>query len=96
MSPQARLYNVVALAFVVCAWLVTAAMHLHLQDEHAGAVDSAHCAHCLALSTGAAPAPEYNFPIVIVTPSVVLSFDDVPAPSQSPRSSYLSRGPPAV
>lgn len=37
---RTRRYNVVALAFVLCAWLIAAAMHL--QEQDAGVADSAH------------------------------------------------------
>jgi hypothetical protein len=44
-----RRYNVAALAFVLCAWLVAAAMHLHLgdNDKGAGGVDPRPCTYCL-------------------------------------------------
>ena len=96
MSQQARRYNVVALALVLCAWLVTAATHLHVQDQATGATEAAHCAHCLALSAGAAPPPTHNLPTIIVTPTVVVPFGHATPPSEPPRSSYLSRGPPAI
>jgi hypothetical protein len=96
MSRRVRRYNVVALALVLCAWLISVAMHLHVKDEHAGTADSSPCGYCLALSAGAAPAPEQRVPAVIATPVLVVSLDDAPVQSQTAPSFYLSRGPPAA
>lgn len=97
-SILARRYNVVALAFVLCAWLVAAAMHLHLtdKDKEAGAVDPQPCSYCLAFAGGAAPLPDYRAPQVPAQPLVVVVSYDLPAHEQAATSFYLSRGPPAV
>lgn len=96
MSDRAQRYNVVALAFVLCAWLVTAVMHLHVKDQDAGPAHASACAYCLSLSAGAAPAPEQQSPSVIVTSTVVGSSHEAPAPGKSAPFFYLSRGPPAA
>jgi hypothetical protein len=95
-SCRARRNNVVALAFVLCAWLVAAAMHLHVNDQDAGIADSAHCAYCLALSASAAPAPELRVPPVIAAPAIIVAFDDATVEDLAAPSFYLSRGPPAA
>ncbi|MBM0104952.1 hypothetical protein JM946_09335 [Steroidobacter sp. S1-65] len=95
-SDRARRYNVVALAVVLCAWLVAAAMHLHANDPDAGNADSAHCAHCSALSGSAAPAPELRVPPNIVVAAMVVAFDDAIVAGRAAPSFYLSRGPPAA
>jgi hypothetical protein len=94
---QSRRYNVVvALVFVLCAWLVAAAMHLHVNDQDTGIADSAHCASCFALSASAAPAPELRLPAVIAAPAIIVAFDDTTFADQTAPSFYLSRGPPAA
>lgn len=95
-SDRARRYNVVTLAAVLCVWLVAAAMHLHVNEQDANIADSAHCAYCLALSTSAAPAPEWRLPIVMSAPAAVVACDDRTVEDQTPASFYFSRGPPAV
>ena len=95
-SLQARRYNVVALALVLCAWLVAAAMHLHVKEQDAGTADSAHCAYCLGLSTSAAPAAELRLPVVITAPVAIVACDDAAVDSQTAPSFYLSRGPPSA
>lgn len=95
-SQRARRYNVVALAFVLCAWLIAVAMHLHVKDQDAGIADSAHCAQCLALSASAAPAPEFRVPVALAGPMLVVGCDDTTFEAQAAPSYYLSRGPPAA
>ena len=95
-SDRARRYNVVALVFVLCAWLVAAAMHLHVKDQDAGSADSAHCAHCSAFSASAAPAPELRLPPAIVAAAMIVTFDDATVEDLAAPSFYLSRGPPAA
>jgi hypothetical protein len=97
-SVLARRYNVVALAFVLCAWLVAAAMHLHLgdNDKNARGVEPQHCTYCLAFSGGAAPPPDHRIPEVVAEPAVVAVLHGVPAEEQAAASFYLSRGPPAI
>jgi hypothetical protein len=97
-SILARRYNVVALAFVLCAWLITAAMHLHVADtdKGSGAVDPRPCSYCLAFSGGAAPLPDYRIPDVFPQPTDVVVSYDLPAQEQVAPSYYLSRGPPAI
>jgi hypothetical protein len=97
-SMLVRRYNVVALAFVLCAWLITAAVHLHLadNDKGTGAVDSQPCSYCLAFAGGAAPLPDYRVPEAFAQPVAVAVFYDLPAQERVATSFYLSRGPPAV
>ena len=95
-SCRARRYNVLALALVLCAWLVAAAMHVHVNEQDAAMGDSAHCAHCVGLSASAAPASEPGIPAVIVAATLIVACDDVPAEGQTAPSFYLSRGPPAA
>lgn len=97
-SVLVRRYNVVALAFVLCAWLVAAAMHLHLgdNDKDAGGVDPRPCTYCLAFSGGAAPPPDHRIPEVVADPVAVVAFHGHPANEQVAASFYLSRGPPAI
>jgi hypothetical protein len=97
-SVLARRYNVVALAFVLCAWLVAAAMHIHLadKDKHAGGVHPAPCSYCVAFSAGAAPPPDHRMPEVVAEPAMVTAFHGEPAEKQVAASFYLSRGPPAI
>jgi hypothetical protein len=95
-SMLARRYNVVALAVVLCVWLVAAAMHLHLVDKDAGAADPRPCTYCLAFSGGAAPLPDYRIPEVFAQPVAVEVRYDLPSQEQVATSFYLSRGPPAV
>lgn len=96
MDGRARRYNVVALAFMLCAWLVVAAMHLHLQEDDAAGADSAHCAQCLALSVSAAPGPEVRLPALIPAPTIIVAFQGAAVAGRTLPSSYLSRGPPAT
>jgi hypothetical protein len=97
-SMLARRYNVVALAFVLCAWMVAAAMHLHLSDndKDAGGVDPRPCTYCLAFSGGAAPPPDHRIPEVVADPIGVVAFPTLPAKEQVAASFYFSRGPPAI
>ena len=97
-SVLARRYNVVALAFVLCGWLIAAAMHLHLgdNDKDAGGVEPQPCAYCLAFSGGAAPPPEHRIPEVVADPVAVVAIHGQPAEKQVAASFYLSRGPPAI
>jgi hypothetical protein len=97
-SMLVRRYNVVALAFVLCAWLVAAAMHLHLGDngKDAGAVELQPCSYCLAFSGGAAPPPDHRLPEVVADPVAVVVRHGDPANEQVAASFYLSRGPPVV
>lgn len=94
----ARRYNVVALALVVCAWMIAAAMHLHLadKDKDAGGAEPQPCSYCLAFSGGAAPSPDYRAPPVFVQPVAVAVSYDLPVQEQDAATFYLSRGPPAV
>lgn len=97
-SVLARRYNVPALALVLCAWMIAAAMHLHLADEdqNAGGVDPRPCSYCLAFSSGAAPLPDHRIPDALPQPQIVAVFYDLPAQEQVATSFYFSRGPPAV
>lgn len=95
-SRSARRYNVVALALVLCGWLIAVAMHLHVQEQDAGIADSAHCAHCLGLSASAAPAPEFRIPVAFAAPILVVPCDETPFEARMACSFYLSRGPPAA
>lgn len=95
-SSLARRYNVIALGLVLCAWLVTAAMHLHVKDQDAGNADSTHCAYCFTLSAGAAPAPEFRVPAIIVVPAGVVACSDTTVEDRSTPAFYFSRGPPAA
>lgn len=96
MSYRARRHNVVALVFVLCAWLVAAAMHLHVKDQDAGSADSAHCSYCFAQSASAAPASELRLPAVIVASATLVAPDGATLEEQTAPSFYLSRGPPSV
>lgn len=91
-----RRYNVVALAFVLCVWLVGAAVHLHFDDGDAAASDLSPCAYCMALANGAAPLPEYRVPEVVAPPAVVVVSFEEREHAQLTTSFYLSRGPPAI
>lgn len=93
-----RRYSVVALALVLCGWLITAAMHLHFADKetNAGGVDPRPCTYCLALSGGAAPLPDYRIPEILPQPAAAAVCYDLPAQEQITASFYLARGPPAV
>lgn len=95
-SMLARRYNVVALAFVLCAWLVAAAMHLHPADKDAGGVDPRPCSYCLAFSGGVAPLPDYRIPEVFTAPVAVAASYDLPSQEQVATAFYFSRGPPAI
>lgn len=97
-SVLARRYNVVALAFLLCAWMIAAAMHLHLadKDKNAGGVDPRPCSYCLAFSGGAAPLPDYRIPEVFPKPIAVAVSYDLPAQEQAATRFYFSRGPPAI
>lgn len=97
-SVLARRYSVVALAFVLCAWLIAAAMHIHLadKDKHASGGHPPPCSYCLAFSAGAAPLPDYRAPQVFAQPTAVAVFYDLPTQQQEATSFYLSRGPPAT
>ena len=95
-SILARRSHVVALVFVLCAWLIAAAVHLHLDGGDADASDPSPCSYCIALANGAAPLPEYRVPKVIAGPvAVAVSFEEREH-AQLTTSSYLSRGPPAL
>lgn len=97
-SVLARRYNVVALAFVLCAWLVAAAMHLHVadKDKEAGAAEPQYCSYCLAFSGGVAPPPQHQLPEAAAAPVAVAVSYDLPAAVRKATSFYLSRGPPAI
>lgn len=92
-----RRYNVVALAFVLCAWMIAAAMHIHLadKDQHAGGMQTP-CSYCLAFSGGTAPLPDYRIPKILPPPVAVAISYDLPAQEQVAASFYLPRGPPAA
>ena len=94
MGGRTRRYNVVALAFVLCAWLIAAAMHLHLEEQDAAVADSAHCVQCLALSASAAPGPEIRLPAPVAAPTIIIAFHGATFEGRTLPSSYLSRGPP--
>jgi hypothetical protein len=96
MNRRTRRYNVVALALVLCGWLIAAATHLHLQEHDAAVSDPAHCAYCFALSAGAAPAPELHLPTPIDAPLLVVSCDRATVEGLTDPSPYFSRGPPAA
>jgi hypothetical protein len=95
---SSRRYSVVALAFVLCAWMITAAMHLHLADKNteAAGMEPQPCTYCLAFSGGAAPLPDYRIPETFPQPAAAAVADDLPALEQVAASFYLSRGPPDV
>jgi hypothetical protein len=95
-SHLARRFNVVALGLVLCAWLITAAMHLHVQDPDSGSADSAHCTYCLGLSTSAAPAPEFQIPAIVDAPAGIVTCNDLAVEDRATPSFYLSRGPPTA
>lgn len=96
MSKTARRYNVLVLSFALCAWLVTAALHLHVKDDHGDFSEPTPCTYCMVLSSGAAPAPEHRVPDIVVEPSTFVFADIDSAHGRAAPSFYLSRGPPRI
>lgn len=96
MSNTARRYNVLVLTFALCAWLVTAALHLHIKDDHSNVSESLPCSYCLVLSAGAAPAPKHHVVDVVVARAIIAATYDDAAHEQPAPSFYLSRGPPRI
>ena len=97
-SVLSRRYSVIALAFVLCAWLITAAMHIHLADKETdvGGVDPRPCTYCLAFAGGAAPLPDYRIPQIFPQPVAAEVCYDLLAHEQVTPSFYLARGPPTA
>lgn len=91
-----RRCKALAMSVVVCLWAVVATAHVHILDDDASGDVFAACGICLSLSTGAAP-PAYRIPErPIQVASALIAAPEVPAPTPTVPSSYLSRGPPGL